>query len=1160
MSQIHIIDGQKDDILDFITARDIIDDAHVKSLEKTMETYSFFAKGDRRYAEHLEKRNRLIIPDEDGTLMEFVIVEVEKYKDTDGYKVEVHADATYNELRKASILYPGRHEGRSASQHAGFALDDTGWQVGRSESSRQITMSIEKHTNPYEFLGRISTEFDVELKFRVEHNGNRITGRYVDILQRLGDWRGREVTFGNDLDGIRRVEKQDIVTALLGLGPEREDGSRLEVLITDEDALKRWGRIDEFGELYHLIEPYEIQSERSEMTEEEARRYTRTALDKRINTQITYEGTVVDLESTMGHENKKIRFGDTIRIKDEMFNPPLYLEARVFEYKRSIKFVDKTDIKLGDFVEYTKEDVNAIWNQLRDQIANRVSIYELHEYTYDKVTIDDKDETVFEDGKTFAEATGITAEENAKIYADEQDAKIKVDVEKYADDVAEEKAESALDQAKMYAVAKTVYENQMDKIAADMADKADLEYIDGKLVDKVNKGDVYEIEDIDNMINNTVSKTVYETDMDGIVQDLESHGTRIGQNADAIGLKADSTDLNAVENSLETKIGNVEVKADAVEIGVSEVRADLDGLEIGGRNYIQNGFPNDDSLWKFSQANASGSGSISEGKITITNDDNGYKQWQIWSNQGATALDKLEGDKEYTLSFEIKKDSSVVIGLAHVSIRYQAKGTLDTLRLNVRAEDLTSDWVRYEVKGIIPQEDIDDSTYVRLIAYFSGEGIVSFRKIKLEKGNKATDWSPAPEDTDEAISDVSGRVETLDGEIKAVAGEVSLKASQSVVDSLEGRVSTAEGELSVLPGQINAKVSKDGVVGAINATPETLLIDFDKVKITNELEAKHIKSLAGLNVNNQFVVDNSGNVKFAGNLDGASGTFKGSVEAKELIIDNPRIEQEGFTGLTMQLAQWQESTSRPYRKVGYAQLSTNGESGVMIQGIDNNGNDVTLKNFQVTAERSLFTGFVGCTAIDYYSRGTGRHIYIRPAWSSNDDSQVRVTEAGTTDKYLDLAAKTIYASAFDQRGGGSVLYTRGTTRVRATRVGTTGTYIPHHASSHVNESSAYSKANIERYEENITDMMMSLNPTRYHIKSNLEVGIYDKPKLGLLSEEAPQLFRDETGVDPYSFATGLLKMNQEQQEQIEKLIYDYEILESIIESQQEEINELKGVS
>src|SRR5699024_9781638 len=35
----------------------------------------------------------------------------------------------------------------------------------------------------------------------------------------------------------------------------------------------------------------------------------------------------------------------------------------------------------------------------------------------------------------------------------------------------------------------------------------------------------------------------------------------------------------------------------------------------------------------------------------------------------------------------------------------------------------------------------------------------------------------------------------------------------------------------------------------------------------------HIKSLFGLNVNDQFIVDNQGNVEFGGHLQGASGTF-----------------------------------------------------------------------------------------------------------------------------------------------------------------------------------------------------------------------------------------------------------------------------------------------
>lgn len=382
---IHILDGQSNQgiILDYITAKNIIDDTHRKSLTDTLETYNFITFADKRFSQFLEKRNRIIIPDEDGTLREFVIFEAAKYKDTEGHKAQVYSHASYLELKKATILYPSTFEG-TATQHGGRYLNDTGWQVGIVESSGTRTLTIEKHTNPYEMLKRIAKEFELELRFRIEHDGNKVTGRYVDMLERVGEWRGREVEFGKDLDGIRRVEKQDVVTALLGIGPEREDGSRIEVLVEDEDALKRWGREDEYGELHHLIEPYEIQSERDNMTTDEARQYTRTALNKRINTSVTYECTIIDLENAPGMENKKIRHGDTIRIKDTHFNPPLYLEARVFESDRSIKSKAKKDIKLGDFVEFTEEEVNAIWTMLQREIRKKVDIAKLEEYAEPK--------------------------------------------------------------------------------------------------------------------------------------------------------------------------------------------------------------------------------------------------------------------------------------------------------------------------------------------------------------------------------------------------------------------------------------------------------------------------------------------------------------------------------------------------------------------------------------------------------------------------------------------------------------------------------------------------------------------------------------------------------------------------------------------------------
>src|SRR5699024_8221136 len=348
------------------------------------ETYDFITFADKRFSQYLEKRNRIIIPDEDGSLVEFVIFEAAKYKDSEGYKAKVFTHASYLELKKASILYPDKGFKGSASQQAGRVLNNTGWQVGIVEGAGNKTLTVTKHTNPYEQLKHIAKEYGLELRFRITHNGNQVTGRYVDLLERVGEWRGREVEFGKDLDSIRRIEKQDIVTALLGLGPEREDGTRIEVLVDDDDALKRWGRVDENGKLNHLIEPYEIQSERDEMTTDEARRYTRTALNKRINEQVKYETTIIDLEHVPGMENKKIRFGDSIRIKDTEFNPPLYLEARVFEQNRSIKSQSKKDIKLGDYQEFTEEEVNIMWTMLRREIRKKIDIETLQEYAEPK--------------------------------------------------------------------------------------------------------------------------------------------------------------------------------------------------------------------------------------------------------------------------------------------------------------------------------------------------------------------------------------------------------------------------------------------------------------------------------------------------------------------------------------------------------------------------------------------------------------------------------------------------------------------------------------------------------------------------------------------------------------------------------------------------------
>ncbi|USK46282.1 phage tail spike protein [Cytobacillus oceanisediminis] len=373
---IHVSDGLTDKILSVIDFGEFWDDVHYKSLRDSMETFDFLTFGDKPFASFLSKRNRVIIPDEDGRYLEFIISNTRKYRSgQSGQITAVKSNASYLELQKAKVISPGKRSSQSLSTLVSLAVGGTEWRAGRLEGYGTRTINIEKHTDPYSLLKMIETEFKLELQFRIEIRSNRIVGRYVDLVQRIGEWRGREVEFGHDLIGIERNEDTDnIVTALVGIGPEREDGTRLEVTVSDSDAWQRWGRIDPAtGQRAHIIEKYEPQSNDQDMTLERLTTLTENELEKRINATIEYQAEAVDLENVPGLKNKRVRFGDSIRVKDSKFEPPIYLNARVHTQERSISDPSNKKFLLGDFIEYSEEDIHALWNSMQLEIQRKLA-------------------------------------------------------------------------------------------------------------------------------------------------------------------------------------------------------------------------------------------------------------------------------------------------------------------------------------------------------------------------------------------------------------------------------------------------------------------------------------------------------------------------------------------------------------------------------------------------------------------------------------------------------------------------------------------------------------------------------------------------------------------------------------------------------------------
>lgn len=378
---IHVTDGQTDDIRAIVTSKNVLDNEHLVNIKDHVDTFYAELIGMQDYDEHIVKGNRLIIPAEnEGEYNEFVIDEVEDRR-SHAKTIELMAYASYLDLRKAKAIKPFRRTG-TAREHMFFALSDTEFEVGLVESDREITISFENWTNPYEYLLRIAREFELELDFKVMHNGYTVTNRVVEAVRSLGRYRGREVTFGKDLQEINRKEVGDIYTALIGLGPERDDGSRLEVFVEDIDALKRWGRPKHAPK--HLIGVYEPQSEREDMTLKELRQYTQTELNKRKNSVIQYEVSFLDLEHLLGDEAKKIRKGDTILIKDTYFTPHLYVEARVIEVRRNAVVPVQKEYILGDFIEHDAETVHDLYKYVKRELVKKASVERLLNYAEPK--------------------------------------------------------------------------------------------------------------------------------------------------------------------------------------------------------------------------------------------------------------------------------------------------------------------------------------------------------------------------------------------------------------------------------------------------------------------------------------------------------------------------------------------------------------------------------------------------------------------------------------------------------------------------------------------------------------------------------------------------------------------------------------------------------
>ena len=241
-------------------------------------------------------------------------------------------------------------------------------------------------------------------------------------------------------------------------------------------------------------------------------------------------------------------------------------------------------------------------------------------------------------------------------------------------------------------------------------------------------------DDITEATKDFVTTTEQNTKYSELEQNLDGFKTTVSETystkTEVNDLQEDvESEVNALKSRVDTAETNISQTKEAIELRATktEVTTAINNLEIGGRNLLLKS----DTLY--------------------TNDD-----YIVASYVPSTPL--IEGE-EYTISMCVTPATDVTRYSLIVSQGYE-----NLAQLYVTGTDkqiLSKTFTAQYYSGKTPDDDIQNA-YAKIYRspYEDTDvGISTIHWIKIEKGNKATDWTPAPEDVDSKLTDVIDNIE-----------------------------------------------------------------------------------------------------------------------------------------------------------------------------------------------------------------------------------------------------------------------------------------------------------------------------------------------------------------------------------------------------------------
>lgn len=321
-------------------------------------------------------------------------------------------------------------------------------------------------------------------------------------------------------------------------------------------------------------------------------------------------------------------------------------------------------------------------------------------------------------------------------------------------------------------------------------------------------------------------KTIYDQG----IADAKKDATTKADNA-LNSAKADATSkANKAESNAKADTANklknystttemnsaIKVKADSITQEVSKTytkQTDFNSLYIGGRNLARN----TSSSYSSEFSGFSGAANICPSVATVLTDGLAagdeitihlyYNYSNIVAATGQTAKVWIQGSGNVT-------GWSSGVFPSSPSIAISGSGTKEFLYTTTVSEDQikNSYWL------------------VNLRHDYVQSGTVRWKMFKVEKGNRHSEWSPAPEDTSAAITKVEQTATGIRADLSNTQGDIS--SLQATASGLQKSISNAQGDINTMKSdatKIKTRISNaEGDISTLQQTANGFQVQLSK--------------------------------------------------------------------------------------------------------------------------------------------------------------------------------------------------------------------------------------------------------------------------------------------------------------------------------------------